>query len=145
MKQIFSKSWKGSKQPRKQRKHRFNAPMNVRRKMMASNLSKELRKKYGKRSFPVVKGDNVKILRGEFKGKIGRVDKINYKKFKITIDGVYRTKKDGSKVPVLIHPSKVQIKELHLEDSKRKKALERKMIKKDETKKSYKNKEGKVK
>jgi len=113
--------------------------------MMASNLSKELRKKYGKRSFPVVKGDNVKILRGEFKGKIGRVDKINYKKFKITIDGVYRTKKDGSKVPVLIHPSKVQIKELHLEDSKRKKALERKMIKKDETKKSYKNKEGKVK
>ena len=48
------------------------------------------------------------------------------KKMKVIIDGIYRTKKDGSKVAVIFEPSNLQIKELVLEDKKRKASLERK-------------------
>ena len=126
MKQKFSVSWIGSKQPRKQRKFRANAPLHLRRKMVSVSLSKELKKKHDKRNFPVRKGDNVSIMRGEFKGKSGKIESVDMKKMKVIIDGIYRTKKDGSKVAVMFEPSNLQIKELVLEDKKRKASLERK-------------------
>ena len=126
MKQKFSASWTGSKQPRKQRKFRANAPLHLRRKMISVSLSKNLREKHDKRNFPVRKGDNVSIMRGEFKGKSGKIESVNMKKMKVLIDGIYRTKKDGSKVAVMFEPSNLQIKELVLEDKKRKVSLERK-------------------
>ena len=135
MKKKFSIHWKGSKQPRKQRKYRANAPLHVKHKMISSNFSKELRKKHGKRNFPVRKGDNIRIMKGEFKGKTGKIDTINLKKMKIVIEGIYRTKKDGTKVSVYFDPSNLQIKELNLEDIKRKKSLERNGSKKSENKK----------
>ena len=130
MKQKFSPKWIGSKQPRKQRKYRANAPLHIRRKMMSVNFSKELRKKYEKRNFPVVKGDSIRIMKGEFKNKTGKVDNVSLKKLRIVIDGIYRTKKDGTKVNVYFDPSNLQIKELNLDDIKRKMALERKESKK---------------
>lgn len=126
MKQKFSKKWIGSRQPRKQRKFRHNAPLHIRKKMMSVNFSKELRKKYGKRNFPIIKGDNVRIMRGEFKNKTGKIEKVNSKKMKLIIEGIYRTKKDGTKITVKFDPSNLQIKELELNDKKRKIALERK-------------------
>ena len=126
MKQKFSVSWTGSKQPRKQRKFRANAPLHLRRKMISVSLSKNLREKHDKRNFPVRKGDNVSIMRGEFKGKSGKIESVNMKKMKVVIDGIYRTKKDGSKVAVMFEPSNLQIKELVIEDKKRKVSLERK-------------------
>ena len=57
MKKQFSTQWNASKQPRKQRKYLANAPLHKRHKFMSANLIKELRKKYGKRNFPVRKGD----------------------------------------------------------------------------------------
>lgn len=53
-----------SKQPRKQRKARFNAALHLRHKFMSAPLSRELREKYNRRSFPVRKDDTVRILRG---------------------------------------------------------------------------------
>lgn len=126
MKQKFSTKWVGSKQPRKQRKYRANAPLHILHKMISSNLSKELRQKYGKRSFSIKKGDTVKILIGEFKGKTGKVDSVDLKRLRVMVEGIFRTKKDGSKVAVYFDSSNLQIKELNLEDVKRKKALERK-------------------
>ena len=77
MKQKFSQSWTGSKQPRKQRKLRANAPLHLRRKMISVSLSKELKKKHDKRNFPVRKGDGVSIMRGEFKGKSGNIESVD--------------------------------------------------------------------
>jgi len=131
MKKKYSNSWKGSKQPRKQRKYRANAPLHTRHKMASANLSKELRKKYSKRNFPIRKGDSVRIMRGEFRGKTGKVAEVNMKKLKILVEGINRTKKDGVKVGVLFDISNLQIKELNLVDKKRKIALERKNEKKD--------------
>ena len=131
MKKKFSKAWKSSKQPRKQRKYRANAPLHIKRKMIASHLSKELREKYKRRSFPVRKNDVVKILRGSFKGKQGKVSKVDTKKMKVYVEGIVRTKKDGTKVPVPLDPSNLMIVSLNLEDKKRAKALERKLKEKE--------------
>jgi large subunit ribosomal protein L24 len=130
MKQEFSKSWAGSKQPRKQRKYRYNAPFHLRHKMLSANLSKELRKKYGKRNFPLKKNDEVRIMIGEFKNKKGKIEKVELKRLKVSVGGINKTKKDGSKVPVLFDPSNLQILELDLSDKERKGALERKKIEK---------------
>jgi large subunit ribosomal protein L24 len=125
MKQEFSLSWKSSKQPRKQRKYRANAPLHIQRKLMSANLTKELHKKYGKKNFPIHKGDNVKIMKGEFKKKTGKIETVDFGNQRVTIEGIFRTKKDGTKVGVYFDASNLQIKDLNLEDGKRKTALER--------------------
>jgi len=127
MKKHFSKHWKASKQPRKQVKYRANAPLHIKHKFMSANLDKDLRKKYGKRSFPLRKGDSVKILRGEFKKKTGKVGLVDLKKLRIAIENLQRTKKDGSKINIWFDPSNLQIKELDLDDKKRLNALGRKL------------------
>lgn len=120
MKQKFSIKWKASKQPRKQRKYAANAPLHLRKKFVSVNLSKDLRKKQGKRNIPLRKGDIVKIMRGKFKGKQGKITEIKLKTQKIFIDGIQIKKRDGSKTNVPLKPSNLQIVELNLDDRKRK-------------------------
>ena len=134
MKQKFSTSQKASKKPSKQRKYSANAPLHIKKKFVSVNLSKELRKKYEKRNIPVRKGDNVKIMRWKFKGKEGKVLKIELKKSKVTVEGIQIKKQDGSKVNVKMQPSNLQIIELNLEDRKRNKALNKKIEDKNKPK-----------
>ena len=119
MKQEFSTSWIGSKQPRKQRKYRVNAPLHIKGKLISSHLSETLKKRYGKRSFPLRKNDLVKVMRGEFKGKTGRIGDVNRRKMKVSVDGLNRGKKDGSKIAVYFDPSNLLIQGLNLEDRRR--------------------------
>ena len=126
MKKTFSKSWKSSKQPRKQRKYRANAPIHIARKFLSSPLSKELRKKYGKRTIRVRKGDKVRIMRGQFKKKEGIIVLTKRKNSKVHVENIQLTKKDGSKAFYPIHASNLQIIELKTDDKYRKKILERK-------------------
>ena len=126
MKKAFSKKWIGSKQPRKQRKFVANAPIHIKRKLLSVNLSRELRKKYGKRNIVVRKDDKVKIKRGSFKGKEGKVLEVLIKRGKIYIEGMQTDKQDGSKAKVPFRASNLQIIELYLEDKKRLNTLERK-------------------
>jgi large subunit ribosomal protein L24 len=118
-----------SKQPRKQRKFLFEAPLHIRRKILSAHFSKELRQKYGTRSFPVRKGDEVEIMRGKFKKRKGKISRVDYNKYKIYVEGVTAKRTTGTDYQVPIHPSKVRIINLVLEDKKRVKALERKMKK----------------
>ncbi len=46
---------------RKNRQRHFSAPSHIRRKIMSAPLSKELRKKYGVRSIPIRKDDEVQV------------------------------------------------------------------------------------
>jgi len=130
MKQKFSLKWKASKQPRKQRKYRARAPLHLKYKMLAAHLSKDLIKTYKKRSMPLRKGDNIKVARGTFKGKQGRISTVNTKKTIVYIEGIQKTRKDGTKVNMPFHPSNLIITELNLEDKKRIKKLN-KNIKED--------------
>src|SRR3989344_7396736 len=129
----FSKFWKSSKQPRKQRKFLANAPLHIRKKFVSVNLAKDLRKKHGTRNLPIKKGDTVKILKGKFKGKKGKIIKVNLKNLKIFIEEIQIKKQDGSKVNVGLRPSNLQIIELDLNDRKRSSKIskdEKKEIKK---------------
>ncbi len=119
MKTKFSSSWNRSIQPRKQRKYRYNAPLHIKKKLVSSHLSKELIKKYNKRSITLITGDKVEILRGNFKGKTGTVEKVDRKDLKAYITGIETAKKDGSKTKYPIDPSNLIITELKLEDKKR--------------------------
>lgn len=115
----FSPKWISSKNRRKQRKYRFKAHQKLRHRMMSINLSKELRAQLKRRSIEPRKGDVVRIMRGEFKKKEGKIVKIDTKKYKVYIEGIQKTKKDGTKINVPFHPSVLQIKELNLEDKRR--------------------------
>lgn len=112
MKKKFSTAWKSSKQPRKQRKYKANAPLHLKKKFVRVNLSKDLRKTKGKRTIQLKKGDVVKIMRGKFKGKTGKVLEIKLKESKVIIEGILIKKQDGSKANIKMQPSNLQIKEL---------------------------------
>jgi len=111
--------------PSKQRKRLFQAPDHIRYKHFAAPLSPELRKTYGTRSLPVRRGDTVRIMRGDRKGFEGKVSSVDRKKFRIYIEGLTREKVDGTTVFVPVHPSKVMITKLNLDDKWRRKILER--------------------
>ena len=125
MKKEFSKNWKRSKSVRKQRKYRYNAPLHIKRRFLAAHLNKDLKKKYGKRSLIVRKGDRVKVERGIFKKKISKVNKVDISNELVYLDGISVTKKDGSKIEIGIHPSNLTILELTMEDKERVKSINR--------------------
>lgn len=131
MKQKFSTSWTGSKQPRKQRKYRHNAPLHVKHRFLSAHLSAELRKEHGKRSMPLRKGDEVLVMRGKLKGQKGKILEIDLIRSRVSIENVTRSKKDGTKVNVFFDPSKLKIDSLSLEDIKRTKRMKKKQEKKD--------------
>jgi large subunit ribosomal protein L24 len=114
------------KNPRKQRKRLFNAPAHIRHKLMAASLSNELAASKGAKTLPVRKGDTVRILRGDNKGFEGKVSRVDLKAYRIYLEGLTREKVDGTNIFLPIHPSKVQIRNLNLDDKWRKDILARK-------------------
>ncbi len=104
----------------------YQATFQTRSKQLGSALSKDLHKKYGKRSVRVVEGDSVKILRGEFKGVDGKVAKISTEKSSVAIEGVKKEKTKGDKFDVYIHTSNLLVTSLNTEDKWRIAKLENK-------------------
>ena len=94
----------------------FQATMQTRSKQLGANLSKDLQKKYGKKSARVVEGDSVTILRGEFKGVDGKVSNISTSKSSVAIEGVKKEKTKGDKFDVYIHTSNLVITSLNGDD-----------------------------
>ncbi len=92
----WSKHWISSKLPKKQRKYRHNAPLHIRHKMMSAHLSEELRKKYSTRALPVRKGDKVKIMRGQFRGVIGEIERVSLRQMKVIVKGAEFKAKAGA-------------------------------------------------
>lgn len=113
-----------SSQPRKQRLARANAPHHQARKQMASHLSEELLLKYNRRSATVITGDEVKLLRGDHKGKSGEVVEVDVPARKVVVNGVTNKKADGTEVPLPVDPSNLVIVKLNLEDKRREQKLQ---------------------
>ena len=102
----------------------FQATMQTRSKQLGSNLSKDLQKKYGKKSARVVEGDSVTIVRGEFKGVDGKVSNVSTEKSSVAIEGVKKEKTKGDKFDVYIHTSNLVITGLNTDDKWRMAKLE---------------------
>ncbi len=125
MKKRWSSKWKKSRQPRKQRKYRINAPLHVRHKFLSANLSPELRKSFGKRSMPLRKGDEVIVMRGSSKDIRGAVERVDMKKCKVYVEGITIKKVDGSEVLKALEPSNLRIVKLKMDDKRRQMVVER--------------------
>ena len=125
MRKKWSRYWIASKQPRKQRKYRYQAPLHARQRLVSSMLDKKLRKEFNKRSLPIRRGDEVIIMSGSFKGKTGKIARVDLKKLKIFIEGIKRKKVSGQEVDAAIDPSYVKITKLEMDDKKRRKFLAR--------------------
>lgn len=96
---------------------------NKRDKFLGANLSENLREQHSKRSMRVIKGDTVRILRGEYVGIEGKVEKVNTEKSTLSIEGVQREKIRGGNVKVQVHASNVQIISLNTDDDYRIKGI----------------------
>lgn len=114
------------KDPRKQRKRLYKAPAHLRHKQMAAPLSPELTSSKGVKTLPVKKGDTVRVVRGDHAGFEGKINRVDLKRYRIFLEGLTREKVDGTNIFVSVHPSKVMIKNLKLDDKWRKAIVERK-------------------
>jgi large subunit ribosomal protein L24 len=102
----------------------YQATFQTRSKQLGSTLSKDLHKKYGKKSVRVVEGDSITILRGEFKGVEGKVAKISTAKSSIAVEGIKKEKTKGDKFDVYIHTSNLVVTSLNTSDKWRMAKLE---------------------
>ena len=108
----------------------YQATFQTRSKQLGSQLSKDLQKKYGKKSTRAIEGDTITILRGEFKGVSGKITKISTEKTSVTIEGVKKEKTKGDKFDVYIHTSNLVVTALNSSDKWRIAKLEGKDPKK---------------
>jgi len=95
-------------------------------KQICATLSKDLRKKYPRRSARIMIDDTVKVIRGEYKGLTGKVAKISTESNSIAIEGNKKEKLKGEKVDVYIHSTNTIITSLNTDDKWRIKILEKK-------------------
>jgi large subunit ribosomal protein L24 len=123
---------KGVSKPSTARKHRFNASNQKRRKFISAPLSPSLRAEHGTRSMPVIVDDAVSITKGDRKLLEGRVLRVDTHKSRIYIEGLTRTRMDGSTVQIPVKAENVMITRLNLNDQWRRKILERKSFSAEE-------------
>ncbi|MHB1493432.1 MAG: 50S ribosomal protein L24 [Thermoplasmataceae archaeon] len=83
------------------------------------NLNKELREKYGVRSFPITKGDLVLVKSGKRKGEGGKISFVDHRSRGIQVEGLNIAKADGKEKQYLIRPEKLVITKLDITDERR--------------------------
>ena len=115
----WSRTWKSSTDPQKQRKYRENAPQHVKDNFISANLSHNLREELGTRNIGIRNGDRVQVMRGDRKGAEGIVNKIDRENGRIYIDGVEKEAVDGSVHQIPLRPSNVQLQSLNLSEEDR--------------------------
>ena len=109
------------------KKQQINQAMNqMLNKQICAPISKELRKKYSRRSIRIMTNDTVKVMRGEYKGLTGKVTKISTQTSGIAIEGNKKEKLKGEKIDVYIHSTNMTITALNTDDKWRLKILEKK-------------------
>ena len=102
----------------------YYANMQSASKQLSCALSKDLRKKYGKRSARIIEGDTASIVRGEFAGVDGKVIKISIADRGVNIEGVKKEKLKGEKFDVYVHTTNIVISGLNSDDKWRINKLE---------------------
>lgn len=102
----------------------IHLPKHRRDKMIGAVLEDSLRKQYGRKNIRVVKGDSVRVMRGEYKGVEGKVEKVNTEQAIFHIEGIQREKIRGGQVKVPINSSNVMVISLNLDDDYRSRKIQ---------------------
>jgi len=112
---------------RKQRPRMWHAPAHKRGKIMSSLVDAALREKNPNlpRSVPIHKGDEVRILRGDYKGKSGKVALVDRRDLLVEIEEITQEKMDKKPGRRPIHPSNLVILRFDERDERRRKRLAR--------------------
>ena len=112
--------------PSTMRKSQLTAALHENKKYLSASLSPNLKSQYGTRTLPLIEEDTVSITNGDRKLTEGKVLRVNTKNRMVYVEGVTRTRLDGSTVQISIRPENVMITKLKLDDDWRKRILERK-------------------
>jgi large subunit ribosomal protein L24 len=88
----------------------------VRQKFVHAHVAKELAKKLGikKRSVGVRRGDTVKVMSGNSRGKNGKVSDVDLRRAVVFIEGIARKTAKGREIQIPISASNVYITDLNL-------------------------------
>jgi large subunit ribosomal protein L24 len=114
-----------SSKPGKVRKRLFRSGLQIKSSHQPrSALSSDLKSKYGRNSARVRVGDGVRLVRGEYSGIEGKVQKVFATEGLVTVEGITREKIAGGNSPVRIHSSNLIITNLVLDDKLRRERLE---------------------
>lgn len=105
----------------------LHLPKHERDKMVGGVLEDSLRDQYGRKGVRVIKGDSVRVVRGEYKGIEGKIEKVDTQHATFHIEGIQREKIRGGQVKIPIHSSNVIVIALNLEDKHRSKKLQAKV------------------
>jgi large subunit ribosomal protein L24 len=112
--------------PSKQRKAVYQAPAHIRHRLLAAHLSPQLRASHLIKNLPLRTGDTVKVMRGDHKNVEGKISRVDLGKYRVYVEGLTREKVDGTTILVPVHPSKVMITRLNLDDKWRREIVEAK-------------------
>jgi large subunit ribosomal protein L24 len=109
--------------PRRQRKALYTATTFRRRRRMSVPLSRELRRRFHRRSVPVRKGDTVRVLAGSFVGREERVARVVRRDYAVVLDNVTLKTGEDKLKPLPIRPGHLVITKLNLSDAWRRRTL----------------------
>jgi len=115
-----------ARKPSTVRRRRHNAPVHIRRRYVSAPLSPNLRAEHGVRSMPVVVDDTVTITKGDRRLSEGKILRVDVKNAQVYVEGVTRSRQDGSTVQIPVKPANLMITKLNLDDQWRRRVLERK-------------------
>ncbi len=109
--------------PRRQRRAVFEATTAERRHRMTVPLSRELRKRFHRRSVPLRKGDTVRVMKGSYIGREERVQKISRRDYSVTLDNVTLKSGEEKLKPLPIRTNHLLLVRLNLADEWRRETL----------------------
>lgn len=115
----WSREWKSSSDPQKQRKYRENAPYHIRKKFLSAHLADHIAELFGTTSLPVREGDRAEVMRGDWAGMEGTIDRIDYSDYSVYISGIERERVDTSDAKIALDPSNIKLTKLNVDDDLR--------------------------
>jgi large subunit ribosomal protein L24 len=112
---------------RKQRKRLFTAPGHLRTRSLSAHVDEALRDKneWLPRAVPVRKGDQVKVMRGDFYGITGKVSAVDHRSRTVTVEDIVLEKMDKKKVARPLPTSNLVIMAFDESDPRRRERLAR--------------------
>ncbi len=110
---------KVTKNPGKQRLKIYKGKLHTKRKLLVCPIDKSLQKQHGIKRISVRKGDSVKIIVGSYKGKTGKVEKVDYTKSKVFIKEIKIKNIKGQEKMIPFVASNLLITDIVLSDLRR--------------------------
>ncbi|HZD12127.1 MAG TPA: 50S ribosomal protein L24 [Candidatus Binatus sp.] len=87
------------------------------KRQVSARLSGDLKTRYNARTLAVRTGDSVRVIRGEFSGLEGKIDRIDRTSGRVFVEGMTREKTTaGTSSRLSVHASKVMVTNLNLSD-----------------------------